>query len=111
LVVGLFFAAYSALENGIKVEMFGAALIAFLYALAVAFVIGLPFRLIVRRFGKEGSIYYACAGLLVGAAFMLVPVVASQHADSSVLRTATVLAVAGLVAGWTFDRVSNHERA
>ena len=107
LVVGLSFAAYSAFENGVKVEMFGVMLVAFLYALAVAFVIGLPFRFVVRRLGKKGGIYYACAGLFIGVAFVIVPMVASRHVDSSLLKTAAVLAVAGFVAGWTFDRVSN----
>jgi hypothetical protein len=107
LVVGLSFTAYSAFENGVKMEMFGVMLIAFLSALAVAFVIGLPFRFVVRRLGKEGGIYYACAGLFIGAAVMIIPMVASRHVDSSLLKSAAVLAVAGFVAGWTFNRVSN----
>jgi len=107
LVVAVFFAVYSAVENGVGPEMFGLMLIAFLYALAVALVIGLPFRYVAKRLRKEGSVYYAGAGLLVGAAFMIAPMIASRHVDASLLKTAAVLAVAGCVAGWTFNRVSN----
>jgi membrane protein YdbS with pleckstrin-like domain len=107
LVVALSIAVYSTVENGFRAEMFGLMVIAFLYALPVTLVIGLPFRYVAKRLRKEGSVYYAGAGLLVGAAFMIVPMVASRHVDSSLLKTAAVLAIAGFLAGWTFDRVSN----
>ena len=107
LVVAFCFAVYSAVENGFSTGIFGLMLIAFLFALAVAVVIGLPFRYVAKRLRKEGSVYYAGAGLLVGGAFMIVPMIASRHADSSLVKTAAVLAIAGCLAGWTFDRVAN----
>lgn len=110
LETGLIFAAYSAFETGFRVEMLGVGLIAFLYALAVALLVGLPFRFAFRALGREGGFYYGCAGALAGAGLMIVPMVASFRLDSSTLKTVAVLAVAGFVAGWTFDRVSNHER-
>lgn len=110
LEVGLIFAAYSLFETGFRVEMLGVGLIAFLYALAVALLVGLPFRFAFRALGKVGGIYYGSAGALVGAGMMIVPMVASFRLDSSTLKTVAVLALAGFVAGWTFDRISNYER-
>ena len=107
LVVAFCLAGYSVVENGFSTAIFGLMLIAFLYALAVAVVIGLPFRYFAKRLLKEGSVYYAGAGLLVGALFMVVPMIATRHVDSSLVMTAAVLAIAGCLAGWTFDRVAN----
>jgi hypothetical protein len=107
LVVALCFAVYSAVENGFSEVIIGGMLIAFLYALAVALIIGLPFHYVAKRLRRKGSVYYAGAGSLVGAAFMIVPMIASRHVDSSLVKTAAVLAIAGCLAGWTFDRVAN----
>jgi hypothetical protein len=111
VVVAFSIAVYSSIENGIGSEILGLILIAFLYALAVAVVIGVPFHYIAKRFRKQRRIYYASAGGLVGAAFPIVPLLASRGSDPSLVKLTLILAVAGFLAGWTFHRVSTHENA
>ena len=111
IVAAFSIAVYSGIENGVGMEILGLMLIAFLYALAVAVVIGVPFQYIARRFGKQRSVHYAATGALVGAAFSIVPLLESRGSDPSLMKLTLTLAVAGFLAGWTFHRVSTHETA
>jgi hypothetical protein len=104
-------AVYSGIENGVGTEILGLMLIAFLYALVVSVVIGVPFRCIAQRLGKQRSIYYAGAGALVGASFTIVPLLASRGSDPSLVKLTLTLTIAGLLAGWTFHRVLMREKA
>jgi hypothetical protein len=106
LVVAVVMAVYSIVENGLAFEVFGVSLIGFIYALAVAIILGLPFLYVAQRSGKTNPFYFAAAGALVGCAFMIVPLVRSGGADLSVAKTLVVLGVAGAVAGLTLRRVS-----
>jgi hypothetical protein len=103
-VVAIVVGTYSVAENGLRIEIFGLLLIVFLYAFAVALVIGLPFHYVARRLGKANGICYAAAGALVGATFFLGPLIASRGTDPSFLKLALTLSVAGFLAGWTFHQ-------
>lgn len=107
VIVGFCLAVYSIIENGFQVEAFGLMLIAFLYALIVATVIGVPLRYFLMKLGIGGSASYAAAGFLLGIGIPLTSIATSRHLDTSVLKLTVVLAMAGFLAGWTFNRVSN----
>jgi hypothetical protein len=106
LVVAAAMAVYSIVENGVSFEMLGVSLIGFVYALAIAFVIGVPCLYAAKKIGKTKPLYFAIVGGLVGTAFMIVPFVLSGGSDLSVLKTMVVLGLAGALAGFTFGRVS-----
>lgn len=106
LFVAATVAAYSIFENGLSVMVFGVASIAFLYALGIAIVFGLPIRYALKKVGKAKPNSFAIAGGLVGSSFMIVPVIQSHGADTSSLTTLIVLAVAGIFGGLIFGRLS-----
>lgn len=95
LVSGVVVAAYSVIENGFAFEVLGLMLLAFLDALVIAFVVGVPLRLVFRRFGKERGAYYSAAGLLAGTGILAVTLV-MMPLDASLLKLTLVLAMAGL---------------
>ena len=99
VVIGL----YSVTEaKAITTETFGVMFIAFLFAFALAVIVGLPFHYIAQRWRKENALNYSMAGLFAGIAIPIVPLVASRAFDSSLLKTMLVLALAGFIGGRTF---------
>lgn len=97
-------------EGGFTRDILGMMVFAFLYVLIVAVVIGIPFRYMARRLGRQSGVCFATAGGLVGAAFVLL-LLASGPFNSTLAKIALILAIAGSLAGWTFYRVSTHGEA
>jgi hypothetical protein len=95
-------AASSIIENGFIFETLSVMLIAFLYALAVAVIIGLPFQLF---FKKAKAAHFAIAGSLAGTAILVPALISTRGADPSVLKLTLTLLIAGSIAGWTFHSV------
>jgi hypothetical protein len=100
-------AIYSVIENGVAIEVLGVMLIAFLYALAVSLIIGLPSHYVFKRLGRNRAGYYVTIGIVAGLAFTIAPLVTSRLSDPSLLKLTLTLAVAGVLAGITFHRVAN----
>jgi hypothetical protein len=106
LVAALSTTVLFGIEGGFAAESFGLMLIVFLYALAISLVIGIPFHYAAKRVRKERGVYYAIAGSLSAIAVPLSSLF-SREADISVVKLIPVLAIAGLMAGWTFHQVSH----
>jgi len=97
-------AASAIIQNGIMFETLGVMLVAFLYALAVAVIIGLPFQFF---FKKAKVAHFAIAASLAGVAITIPGLIITRGVDSSLLKLSLTLATAGLIAGWTFYSVSH----
>ena len=68
LVASAVTAASAIIQNGMMPETLSVMLIAFLYALAVAVIIGFPFRFF---FKKAKAAHFAIAGSLAGTAILV----------------------------------------
>ena len=104
--VAVLMGGYAAFESGFSVMMFGVAVIAFVYALSLVLVIGLPLFLVLKKCGKLGRSYFAACGALIGGAFAIVPLVGAGGADVSVMKLAIVLVVAGFFGGLIFRQIA-----
>ena len=103
---GNYFGGSFSTENDDVLRLLDLMFFVFLYALGVAVVIGVPFHLVSKMILKERGLCYAIAGSLAAIAFIIAPLVESRGANPALLKLALILAVAGLLAGWTFFRVS-----
>ena len=88
-------------------ETLGLMLIAFIYALTVAVLIGLPFHFF---FKKAKAAHFAIAGSLAGTAILVPALISSRGADPSLLKLTLTLLIAGWIAGWTFHSVLKRPR-
>jgi len=102
-VAAVTISALAAVKNGISTETFGLMLIAFLYILVVSLVIGIPLHFALKK-REAKSADYAGSGAITGAAFAVVPFVISGGSSRIRVEFVFGLALAGLLAGWTFYR-------
>jgi hypothetical protein len=106
ILVALVIGSYSIFESGFSVMTFGVTLIAFVYALALAFIFGLPLLFLLKKTHRIGRIYFGISGAIIGAAFMIAPMVRSRGSDVSAMKLALVLTIAGFCSGLIFRRVA-----
>ena len=97
--------AYSISQTAMGIETLGVMAIAFLYAMAVAIICGIPVALTMRRIGALNIVTCALVGAVLGSGVLIAQVVFQRGADKSVTMLGCVLAVAGAISGVTFARL------
>jgi hypothetical protein len=108
LIVGLFFGVFMWIEDGFQARsLFQGTVFASFLALIIAVLVGLPCLRLARKRQITGGFYYARAGVLVGAAFLIGPLVVVRNFDMFVVKAAVLLVVSGAVTGLAFNRIAN----
>jgi hypothetical protein len=108
LIVGLFFGVFTWIEEEFRTRsFFQGTVFGFVFAMAIALLVGLPFLRLTRRRKITGGYYYARTSVLVAAAVLIGVLVAVRKFDAFAAKTAVVLVVSSAFAGLAFNRIAN----
>jgi cell shape-determining protein MreD len=85
---------------------FAGVMSSFVYSYGVSYVLGIPTFLILRRLKKEEHLYYASAGFILGALYILV----STGPDPQFISVAFSFGLLGFLVALCFSVIRGSER-